>query len=274
MDTHEQFLDEILENDPSPETVYRILARRKGEERPERTIQRCRQALKNHPNHMGLRSLLADAYLDSGLAARAVEELERMTTAIDGMASAYDRLAEVYARQKRTPEAIRCMEIYLAHHPEDRDARERLNQLLPEEVSDTGETDLEEWAEDLESEVSDEFPEIATPTLAELYVNQGQIETAIQTYRKVLEQYPEDGNSRSRLEELEFLQRREQADVEPSPQETGGSALEQPTAFDGEMPPQAEATEQNPEKRKHERMIAILETWLARLHEPRSELSS
>ena len=95
MVTLEQLLDEILENDPSPETVHRILARRGADERPEKTIQMCRKALRVHPNHMGLRSLLADAYMDSGLSARAVEELERIPSDMDGMVSAYRRLAEV-----------------------------------------------------------------------------------------------------------------------------------------------------------------------------------
>ena len=272
MDMHEQFIEEILEYDPSPETVYRILARRKGEERPEKTIQGCRQALRVHPNHIGLRSILADAYLDSGLAARALEELERITTIMDGMASAYHRLAEVYARQSRTPEAVRCMEIYLAHHPEDRDARERLNRILPEENAKPVEVDLEELTDEPGPQVSEEFPEIATPTLAELYVNQGQLETAIETYRKVLDQYPEDERSRSRLEELESMKGPGQDEAEPVL--AGPQVPESEESFEEGMPEQPVAAVQNPEKRKSERLIAILESWLARLREPRSELSS
>lgn len=274
MDTLEQLVDEILENDPSPETVHRILAKRKGEDRPERRIQKCRQALRIHPNHIGLRSLLADAYLDAGLGARAVEELERVTTAIDAMASAYHRLAESYARQGRAPEAIRCLETYLAHHPEDRDARERLNRLLSKEPPDGETADLEEIARELRPQMSEDLPEIATPTLAELYVNQGQLETAIQTYRKVLEQYPEDERLRSRLEELESMQWEKEIKAALPPEELAGPQPKEPPEADENEAPPAGASVQDPEKRKSERMITILESWLARLHEPRSELSS
>jgi predicted Zn-dependent protease len=274
MVTLEQLLDEILENDPSPETVHRILARRRADERPEKTIQMCRKALRVHPNHMGLRSLLADAYLDSGLAARAVEELERITSDVDSTVSAYRRLAEVYTRQSRTPDAVRCLKIYLAHHPEDEDAREQMDRLLPEEAPAPEEMDLAEMVEGLGPQVSDELPEIATPTLAELYVNQGQLETAIQTYRKVLEQYPEDDRSRSRLEELESMQRASEAGAAPVMEEPAMPSPAEPVGLEEETPVQPEAAPLSPERRKSERMISVLESWLNRLHEPKSELSS
>lgn len=274
MVTLEQLLDEILENDPSPETVHRILARRRADERPEKTIQMCRKALRVHPNHMGLRSLLADAYLDSGLAARAVEELERITSDVDSTVSAYRRLAEVYTRQSRTPDAVRCLKIYLAHHPEDEDAREQMDRLLPEEAPAPEEMDLAEMVEGLGPQVSDELPEIATPTLAELYVNQGQLETAIQTYRKVLEQYPEDDRSRSRLEELESMQRASEAGAAPVMEEPAMPSPAEPVGLEEETPVQPEAAPLSPERRKSERMISVLESWLDRLHEPKSELSS
>jgi len=275
MDTLEQLLDEILENDPSPETVHRILARRRIEERPEKTIQECRKALRVHPNHIGLRFLLADTYLDFGLVARAVEELERITSDIDGMASAYRRLAEVYALQSRTPEAVRCLKIYLAHHPEDPDAREQLDRLLPEMPTEPGEMDLAEMVEDLGPQMSEELPEIATPTLAELYVNQGQLEAAIQTYHKVLEQYPEDDRSRSRLEELESIHLESGAGAEPPLplEEPTMPGPAEPVGLEEETPFQPATAVQNPERRKSERMIAVLESWLDRLHEPPSELS-
>ena len=57
----------------------------------------------------------------------------------------------------------------------------------------------------------DVLSEIATPTLAEVYVNQGQIQEAITIYEKVVAQNPEDQTSIKRIQELNTLRA-----VEPS----------------------------------------------------------
>jgi hypothetical protein len=45
----------------------------------------------------------------------------------------------------------------------------------------------------------DVLSEIATPTLAEVYVNQGQIQEALTIYEKVVAQNPEDQTSIKRI---------------------------------------------------------------------------
>ena len=57
----------------------------------------------------------------------------------------------------------------------------------------------------LETQEQDEFSDLATPELAEIYYNQGLINEAVSTYEKVLFDKPEDDASRARLAELKTL---------------------------------------------------------------------
>jgi cytochrome c-type biogenesis protein CcmH/NrfG len=81
----------------------------------------------------------------------------------------------------------------------------------------------------------EEPPEIATPTLAQIYFEQGQIEEAINTYEMIITQDPEDEFSKRRLEELQAM----------IAEEKGLHAVRQ----------------------KKEKMIAILESWLANIRD-------
>jgi thioredoxin-like negative regulator of GroEL len=56
-------------------------------------------------------------------------------------------------------------------------------------------------------EAAAESPELATPTIGELYFNQGHTGKAIEVYRQVVEQDPGNERARARLAELEALER-------------------------------------------------------------------
>ena len=313
MDAIEPFLGEILEIDATPETLCLVLSKLKDAGHLDLVIQQGRKALNVHPDHLGLRMLLAEAYMENGLAARASEEMERVTRRIDEMSDAYRRLADAYLRQGRELEAARCLSVYLAHR-EDEEARETLSRLLAEPAQDAvpeaapagaamevperedetlgtimGSAEKEEAeplevameAEEEEEELLEaaigaeeeeeesleaamgageelpgpEVPEIATPTLAELYVNQGQIESAVEIYRKILDRDPADERARNRLSELEGLGQ-EPEFVEAAPDEF------------------QEADVDDTEKRKTERVIAVLEEWLHRIQGSRPQASA
>jgi tetratricopeptide (TPR) repeat protein len=87
----------------------------------------------------------------------------------------------------------------------------------------------------------DEFSELATPTLAEIYYNQGQIEEAIRTYERVLMKDPNDRKSMERLAEIK-------------------ASFEQNSI-------RAEKLNQEESKDK---MISVLEGWLSKIQEKTS----
>jgi tetratricopeptide (TPR) repeat protein len=100
-----------------------------------------------------------------------------------------------------------------------------------------------------------EIPEIATPTLAELYVNQGQIESAIEIYRKILNRDPTDEGARNRLSELE------DPGKEPEPVEAAPEEVQEADVADAET-------------RKTERVISVLEDWLHRIQDSPPQASA
>lgn len=258
MDDFEMFVKDILESESSPATLLLILSRLREAGHRGLVIRHCRKALDIHPAHEGLRTLLAEAFLDSGLTARASDELERVTRSVDYSARAYALLAKAYDHQGRHEDAIRCLKVYLAHNPEDSEARESLENLrlqaskTPREPSEAAEMDKPDYHPD------QTLPEIATATLAELYYSQGQIDAAVATYEKVLARSPDDLKVRGRLSELKGCE------------EPGEGALTAPSSVEADsregapVDPGRSASMES-DKIKTEKMITVLEEWLIRI---------
>jgi tetratricopeptide (TPR) repeat protein len=59
--------------------------------------------------------------------------------------------------------------------------------------------------------------DLASPTLAELYFNQGALDRAIEAYRRLIEREPFNGRFRARLAEIEALERHLRAEEAPAP---------------------------------------------------------
>ncbi len=273
MDDLERLLKDILKSDASAGTIYTVLLKLKSAGHTGLVIRHCRKALDIHPSHSGLRTLLAEAYLDSGLTARASDELERVTRSLDESSRAYVLLAGAYERQGRHDEAAGCLDIYLAHNPEDSAAREYLERLRPPSQETAWEPPEIPDAKRPDYLTDEAGPEIATPTLAELYFSQGQIEAAVETYEKVLARSPDDSRSMTRLQELKAL-----TDTPPEAipaEESREEPVAEPSPADGELQEQGleegdKVSALDSEKRKSERMIAVLEGWLSRIQESKA----
>jgi tetratricopeptide (TPR) repeat protein len=248
MTTSDDLYDQILTNGPSSETLRVVLSKLKTDGEHSRVIQECIKALQTYPDDIPLRHLLAETYLDAGLLAHAEAQLERVMSKMDHLATLYKLQAHILYKQHRAEEAMKNLKIFLAHRPDDPEALDLLQvleaswQSSPKtpspapEVSEPYQTFPDEAAEP-KAEGSDEegLPEIVTPTLAEIYVNQGQIMEAIHIYERISAQYAQDAAVRQRIEELKAM-------VE----------LKTPSE-----PQQGDKDEQ-----KKGRIISTLETWL------------
>ena len=240
----------ILADGPSPKTLFHLLSNLKKEGQLRRVIQESLKALNAYPNDIHIRRLLAETYFDAGLISQAEAELEKVSALIGDLTDTYKLQAEIYMKQNRKEEATRCLELYLAHRPGDRMAKDFLNTLTPKQEAPVEEphSHIEETtAKSEEQEVVQEAPdleeeqtEIATPTLAEIYFEQGQIEEAIDTYEIIVAQHPEDEPSRSRLEELK-------------------SMIAEQSAIEEKQRDQV--------RERKEKLNAILELWLANIRE-------
>lgn len=118
---------------------------------------------------------------------------------------------------------------------------------IPEDITQTLEEQIEkmtvpEFQEDdfLITQEEDTFAELATPELAEIYYNQGQINEAINTYELIILSDPDDESSIARLAELKAPQTKEP---------------DQRVTMDGIL------------IAREEKMITVLEGWLNRIRE-------
>jgi tetratricopeptide (TPR) repeat protein len=203
METSVSLFEGILAGSPSPGTLFIILSRMKEEGLFKRVIQECIKALGAYPHDIPIRNLLAETYLESGQLPQAESELNRVIALIDDLVFAYRLQTEILVRQNRQSEAIGPLKLYLAHRPDDTDASRLLEALqTPEEIIDEQEPAMGEEFDYSRPTDDEKLPDIATPTLAEIYYQQGQIQEAIDTYENVISRNPEDLASRERLVEL------------------------------------------------------------------------
>jgi tetratricopeptide (TPR) repeat protein len=250
MANSDELYTQILADGPSPKTLFHLLSRLKKEGQLRRVIQESLKALNAYPNDIHIRRLLAQTYFDAGLISQAETELERVSALIGDLTDTYKLQAQIYIKQKRKQEATRSLELYLAHRPDDQEALDFLNKLTPEKEAPAEEfpPSIEDIPAEAEGQqrvgeapaAEEDQAEIATPTLAEIYFEQGQIEEAIDTYETILGQDPEDESSRRRLEELRSM-----------------------IAEQGAL----EEKQLDEVRQKKEKMIAILESWLANIRE-------
>lgn len=242
--------DAIARRGPSSETLRLLLSDLKSKGNGKKLLQECLQAVRIHPQDPYLRRLLADSYAEAGFFSLAEAELREVTAQMDDLVPVYKALSDMCRKQNRVEEAIGFLRIYLAHRPQDHEALDVFESLhtpapLKEApVEALGEPAREEAPQDALQEkagVHDEtaFAEIATPTLAEVYVNQGEIREALAIYKKVLTRNPQDEKSRQRIGELQAML----------------------------APPEAAAPKKEVDwaRRRKERAIAILEAWLTDL---------
>lgn len=247
METSDDLYNQILTNGPSPKTLFLLLSRLKDEGQLRRVIQESIKALDVYPNDVHIRRLLAEAYFESGSVSQAETELEKVATLIGDLIPSYKLQAQVYGKQGKEEKALEALKLYLAHRPNDQEALHLLDTLRPVEEPPVAEPQpriepvsgpIEEVMEEESFTAAEEaLSEIATPTLAEIYFNQGQIKEAIDTYEMFIEQNPGDEGSKQRLKELK--------------------AMMEDTPIEGKGVDKA--------REKKKKMIAILEGWLANI---------
>ena len=128
-------------------------------------------------------------------------------------------------------------------HSQEEDILESV--VIPEDITRALEEDIEEEVlvaelpeERVDHEEKDEFAELATTELAEIYYNQGLINEAINTYELALLTNPDDKTSMERLAELKAL---------------NVDKPEQQTAADDIL------------RERKKRMITVLEEWMDRV---------
>ncbi len=232
MSNRDDLYNAILAEAPSPSTLLIVCRRMKEDGKVSDALRVCIRGISLFPDDIRLRQCLSECYLELGFISLAEQEMIRITGQIERLVPVYKTLAGLFERQGRDEKAVLAIKKYLAHFPNDREALERLRNLkTKEEVSPTRTQPPKEIVS-----------EIATHTLAEIYEGQGQLQAAIDTYKKLVEKDPEDFRARERMQQLH-------------------------DQIYGKKEAQTPVSEQTDGK---ERMITVLEGWLTRVQEMRS----
>ncbi len=161
MENSNDIFGRILRSGPSQNTAFLVLKKMKEEGRFGEVITECLKTLEFYPNDIRLRISLAEAYIEKGFIGLAEGELERITSDIKSLTSAYKLQADIYTRQKRHEEASEALKQYLAHNPDDQEAIDLLARIEPVEEEPVPETPeiLEETGPALEEELEEEVKE-------------------------------------------------------------------------------------------------------------------
>ena len=295
MNTNFNLYNEILAAGPSPGTLYLILSKMKEEGELKRVIQESIKALMTYPSDIFLRKLLAETYMEDGQASMAENEFLKVTGHINDLISAYKSQAQIYLKQKRNEDAKKFLELYLAHYPDDEEATNLLSLLSPPSAElepESAQADLEEEVisspdEETIAYQEDQLPDIATPTLAEIYFKQGQIKDARDIYEKIVTEHPDDLKSLERLGELKAIleDQKIEEDLTEYPITPGLDKLEaDESVSEDELASEEvsltteeyheEIISEDPVRIRTEKTISILENWLRAIQENVNRLSS
>lgn len=243
MQSSNDFYNQILSHGPSQETYLLILGQMKREGRWRDVMQQCLKALNIFPHDIRIRHLLAQSYLEVGFMGKAQEELEKILSELGDIASVYKLQAKLFLRQQRSREAYETLNRYMVINPHDQEAvplLEQIRSIIGKETPTEGRPSTEEIRAEEEGEEKSPPPELATPTLAEIYYRQGQLSEAVSTYEKVLNEHPEDRASMERLAELRAI------------------TVDHPVV---PLKPKPDI------RARREKMITVLEGWLAKIQE-------
>ncbi len=262
MENSSDLFDQILTHGPSQGTIFLILTKMKEEGRSKEVLRASLKALNIYPDDIRIRTLLAEAYMQAGFFGLAEAELNKVTLEIENLSSAFKLQADLFAKQDRLEEATESVKRYLAFNPNDQEVIDLLKNIKPVETEEKPEkqkapteekpyleaVEKKPFSEMLETAEADEatsieeaeetVADLATPTLAELYYSQGEIQEAVHTYENVLLRNPDDKTSEKRLAELK-------------------------ASIDGNAKPQL--SQADVARAKREKTIAILENWLTRI---------
>ena len=201
MEDNTVLYDEILNCGPSQSTLHALLTRIKDEGRPNEAVKWCIAFLRVYPKDIYLRMLLAESYLDLGLIGQSETEFTKVVSGMNDLLVSHKKLAEIYERQKRFKEADAHAKMFLAHHPKDAETGALQDRVKAVQKAAIGDSEAFDQASPVPPD-DESLVAFATPTIAELYYAQGQLDAAVATYEKVVEEHPENIASAVRLLEL------------------------------------------------------------------------
>jgi tetratricopeptide (TPR) repeat protein len=224
-----ELYQQMISKDPSSQAFIYLAESLWERKMYAEAIETCSNGLRLHPHDLRARVILGLSYLGAGELDRAETELLKAKEILEINTAIYQALAELYEQKGDSEQAGRYRQLFETIHPSE-----------PVEVEIQP---AEEATESVAEGVAEKDPEVATETMAELYVQQGDLEKAVEVYRKLIEAAPEAADAESKLAELQKQIRETQAAHSLlSILESWQSNLQERAATETTSPPSAPAS--------------------------------
>ncbi len=200
-------------------------------------INVAKRGIETHPEYIGGYVAVGRAYFEKGMKEESINALEKVVQVTPENILAQKLLSQMYIDRGDLESAISTLNVIELLNPEDVESKLMLDALkkpaarddvpggfatdapsVSEGKEDSGEEGFVFIGEIPESELTEEQSEdaderreagafeekgpLATATLAELYVSQGFLDQAINVYRELLENEPDNGELKERLKQL------------------------------------------------------------------------
>ena len=283
-------LSEILAKDPSSRLFYPLAEEYVKNKMLEEAVQVLTDGLQRHPTFQGARVTLGKIYLEQGKIADARAAFEIVVKAHPDNLVALKKLAFIYHRDGDWAEVRRCCNLLLAVNSHDTDAAQLLREAdaaeikvrgpvepsaarpdepmiiersttpAPPSPTDTAPADTPPAA----APSAEEGDELASPTMAQLYLRQGHYDQALEIYTQLLRRDPNNETYRQghRLAQS-LLQARNPAPSSPPPAAPPAAAAPVPAAPSSNPPAEGEKAP----------AAGRLQDWLNRIQEQRRRAS-
>ncbi len=187
--------------------------------RLDQAAEICAKGLRHHPSYLSARVLLGRIYHDLGRSDEARFEMETVLAQAPDNLLARRVVAEISLDQGDLSGALERYHALLAFSPKDENAARRIEEIEarlsgigPAQASEAGgaarparepEGPAAHAAAPAAPAIPDDAGMLATPTLAEIFLQQGLMDKAAQVYREILNGDPHNNEARVRLAEIE-----------------------------------------------------------------------
>ena len=186
--------------------------------RLEQAAEVCAKGLRHHPSYLSARVLLGRIYHDLGRSDEARFEMETVLAQAPDNLLARRVVAEITLDKGDLAGALERYHALLAFSPKDEDAARKITEIearlskgeqarepdAPREAAQEPQTPP---AHTLTPAQPPDARMLATPTLAEIFLQQGLVDKAVQVYREILDGDPQNAEARARIAELESASR-------------------------------------------------------------------
>jgi tetratricopeptide (TPR) repeat protein len=180
----------------------------------DEAIEICRKGLEHNPTYTTARTILGRVYFEKEMLDEAISEFRKIEAADSNNTMAHSMLGQIFMRKGMYSEAIGEHQKVLALNPDDSVAQSLLEEALEKAKqipgtqkgnSDEVSSGKAEEKAAAELKVAPSKEQLATITVAEIYLKKGAYDEAIEVFEEILQADPENPIAKQKLKEIVAL---------------------------------------------------------------------